>query len=854
MNIKRIHIEGFGVYRDKDFDFKNGFNPCLWPNGEGKSTLVAFIKAMFFGLEQYKKNSGFVDRLHYYPFAGGGYGGTIVFELNDEEIRIERTFDEKSPTKDSLTVYKNNKITEEFGPIPGETIFGIDKLSYEKTAYIDADTLDTGSTGSIKAKLSTILSGAPEENNVAEAIETLESKAKRYKKSRAGQDLLSETSAKINQLNEEIANLKTIEKALPGKQDELDKDKRRSAEVKTQLTKLQQDELRLKDFEQLDQLTQKIAAAQTQEEAIQNRYPAGLPTQEQLDSIKGKIASIKTLSRNAVPSLSKEEESRLKSLKERFANPPSDDRLSSLQADRQSLNGLSAQIQAKGQVNRSEYEARVAAHFVKRAPTDEELKQIEKDLQYYEAKERALEDIPSLNFSENPAITQSNGWNKKPFLIAGILSLILFIGGIGILFVQLIAGIILLALGFLGLLAVGFLYINKKASHQPNLTFLPNEKKEHAKEARDQARLLVQQRLLPYGYDLTLLPQEAYRQLMIDLQAYRELTQKETKQQQEVKELKDQQAQLQEGIRRFLAEYHYDLPLEQGLDALEKDLSEYRSLLSQESKYQQVNLNLSQSVKDDQQAIDSFVAKYQLDQNAIEQGIEELSKALAEINNAEQSRKDAEEAAIKLKQDKQLDARPLPISPEAKQALEDEQERLTKSLSSLGKDILADELSLERLNTLQAELAQQQAKLAQYKKTYELLIKTSEMLAKAEEKVINRYVEPIKDQFTHYASLFQDAFGSKVALNADFELTFEENGKKRNEQHLSAGQRSVASFCFRLALLDKLYQKEKPFLVLDDPFVSLDEERLKQMGKVIDSLSPIYQILYFTCHPSRKLK
>lgn len=734
MNIKRIHIEGFGIYRDKDFAFTNGFNPYLWPNGEGKSTLVAFIKAMFYGLEQYKKSSGFVDRLHYYPFAGGGYGGTIVFELNNDEIRIERTFDEKSPTKDSLTVYKNNKITEEFGPIPGETIFGIDKLSYEKTAFIEANTIGTGSTGSIKAKLSTVLSGAPEENNVAEAIETLETKAKRYKKSRAGQDLISEASCKINQLNEEIANLQTIEKALPGKQDELDKTKKRSIEVKSQLAKNQQDELHLKDFEQLDQLNQKINEAQSQEAAILNRYPSGLPTQEQLDSIKGKIASIKALSKNAVPSLNQEEESRLNNLKERFANPPSDDQLATLKADFQTLSSLSAQIQAKGKVYRSEYEARIAAHFANHIPSEEELKQIDEDLQDYEAKERALEDIPSLNFGENPAIAPSNTWNKKPFLIAGILSLILFIGGIGILFLQLIAGIILLALGFLGLLVVGFLYINKKASHQPNPSFLPNVKKEQAKEARDQARLLVQQRLLPYGYDLTLLPQEAYRQLKVDLQAYRELTQKETKQREEVQELKDQQSKLQEGIRRFLAGYQYDLPLSKGLSALEKDLNEYHSLLAQEAKYRQVNQNLSQSVKDDQQAIDDFVAKYQLNADAIEQGIEELLKALAEIKNAEQTRKDAEATASKLKEDKQLDARPLPISPETKQALEDERDRLAKSISSLSNDILTDELRLERLNPVQAELAQQQAKLAQYKKTYELLMKASEMLSKAEEK------------------------------------------------------------------------------------------------------------------------
>ena len=33
-------------------------------------------------------------------------------------------------------------------------------------------------------------------------------------------------------------------------------------------------------------------------------------------------------------------------------------------------------------------------------------------------------------------------------------------------------------------------------------------------------------------------------------------------------------------------------------------------------------------------------------------------------------------------------------------------------------------------------------------------------------------------------------------------------------------------FCLRLALVDVMYREEKPFLVLDDPFVNLDDEKM----------------------------
>ena len=48
-----------------------------------------------------------------------------------------------------------------------------------------------------------------------------------------------------------------------------------------------------------------------------------------------------------------------------------------------------------------------------------------------------------------------------------------------------------------------------------------------------------------------------------------------------------------------------------------------------------------------------------------------------------------------------------------------------------------------------------------------------------------------------------------------------------------------------------MYQKEKPFVILDDPFVNYDESNLKGAMKVLEKISADYQIIYFTCHESR---
>ena len=58
--------------------------------------------------------------------------------------------------------------------------------------------------------------------------------------------------------------------------------------------------------------------------------------------------------------------------------------------------------------------------------------------------------------------------------------------------------------------------------------------------------------------------------------------------------------------------------------------------------------------------------------------------------------------------------------------------------------------------------------------------------------------------------------------------------------------------CMRFALVDAMYPTEKPFLILDDPFVNLDDEKLSHGKQLLIALEKEYQAIYFTCHESRE--
>jgi uncharacterized protein YhaN len=85
MRIETIHIDGFGVWNDKTWGLLDpGLNVFHGPNETGKSTLMAFIRSMFFGFE--KRGS----TRRYEPLNGGSHGGYLDLIVGDTRLRLER--------------------------------------------------------------------------------------------------------------------------------------------------------------------------------------------------------------------------------------------------------------------------------------------------------------------------------------------------------------------------------------------------------------------------------------------------------------------------------------------------------------------------------------------------------------------------------------------------------------------------------------------------------------------------------------------------------------------------------------------------------------------------------------------
>ena len=87
MQIRELHIDGFGIFRNTVIkEFYPGINVIFGPNEFGKTTLLEFIRKTLFG---FKKKTG--DFNNYTPIHGGKHGGKIVCQLaNQSEVTISR--------------------------------------------------------------------------------------------------------------------------------------------------------------------------------------------------------------------------------------------------------------------------------------------------------------------------------------------------------------------------------------------------------------------------------------------------------------------------------------------------------------------------------------------------------------------------------------------------------------------------------------------------------------------------------------------------------------------------------------------------------------------------------------------
>lgn len=178
------------------------------------------------------------------------------------------------------------------------------------------------------------------------------------------------------------------------------------------------------------------------------------------------------------------------------------------------------------------------------------------------------------------------------------------------------------------------------------------------------------------------------------------------------------------------------------------------------------------------------------------------------------------------------------------------------SLAALYRERAALEETLRRAEEAAILLEEKENEKALAEKTLEngkrrlaLLQKTREFLLLADEKLAGTYLTAISDSLSRYGA----TLGANAALSADCDLHLAgmKNGLSLPLEIMSRGERALAKLSLRFALADALGGEEVPFLLLDDPFLAVDDAGIGQALTLLSTLAKGRQIVYLTCSASR---
>lgn len=444
----------------------------------------------------------------------------------------------------------------------------------------------------------------------------------------------------------------------------------------------------------------------------------------------------------------------------------------------------------------AEYEKK----FASGAPSEHDIKEAEKGVGRLAELDAELRVNNPAGVSEAPAPPKAKAFSPRIFIIVAIVAALCAVAGIVTVFFNTVAGIVLIAVGAVALAADGFLFLLKKTERQS------------------------------VGYSA-----EAAA---------------------EIAERRQKAVEERDGLLRsltgFFVKYGADCGDMQGaLISLKSSVRAYLDLVSEREECNRKEGEIRGQIEDCLGNMHRLLEKYGVADLEPESALKKFENDFAEMSRLEKSVEEKKAKAENYKKEKGLTVRA--EKPADAGEITGALEKKRQELAVLNRRIAEDETEAEKLAEKRNALAAAEETLKEYKIKHGLIEAAERELKNAEQALKDRYVAPVKEKFLKYASETEERLGLGIQMDQNFRVRFDRDGELREDGHLSAGQRSVYALCLRLALTDNMFEKEKPFIIMDDPFVNLDEEHMQKVKRLIKKLSENTQLIYFCCHESRKI-
>ena len=865
MKLISCHIENFGGLSGFDLRFDEGLTVLRRENGFGKTTLAEFIRAMFYGFPRQSKSQN--KRKKYRPWNGGKWGGHLTFEHDGKLYRMERTFG-ATPRGDTFNLIdlQTGQNTTDFTEEIGLEIFGLDADSFERSTYLPQNR-DVGvlTTDSIRAKLGGLVEDENDVGGFEKAMKRLREKRSTYipYTASATRGAVAEAGREITKLQQALdqaegcgADLTRIDGDIAHLEEQKRKAEAEIEQVRTALTAANEAAARLAHRQQMARLESQYARASNEFEILKNQYPQGVPDREELDVLSDAVERLSRLPAQPTTAADDNAQRFVEENQARFAEGvPTESQIAQMRQVCDDFGVISAQLEAcvLSAEDRGELE-QARAFFAPGVPEEEELSRHTADM---EEAERARQE--NLRLAARTTVAEPKYKVPSPLtvpLLAG-LGVLGIIAGV-LLMPQTLGGVVL-GVGVLALVAAGYLSLRTAVTRQvpgmdPRVQGLIRENEERAAALETS----VQEFTSRY-WDGN--PAEGLRRIREQASRLNTLGQREESLARRRAALLEERNEYNQTLRAFFGRYFpggysgsgYDLlaRLQRESDAWNRALIQ---LEDREERLEQHRLESAQVAA----VLAACRERYGLAPRNRDQvlrlrddarRLRELEKTVVDLDCQIREYRAAHGDALTGAATEDAGDPAL---------LRNRERQLLMAQNHMGEELLSLRQRKDQLRAradeapeLRDRLAQWQEQKAADQERAAILDDTMAFLSQARDDLALSYMGPIRESFAGLMDRMTGESREKILVTPELEVRLERSGESRELGYFSAGQTDLVMLCMRLSLVDALFRGTKPFGILDDPFINLDDEHTEEALKLLHDLSEDRQIIYLTCNSSR---
>lgn len=794
MKLIKCNISAFGIFNNEEFVFDDGLSCVVEENGFGKTTLAMFIKAMFYSLETARKGATAKtsERVKYYPYSGGNFGGSLTFSLGQKEYRVTRFFDKLSKTNDTfeLTDLEKGLKSLDFSENLGEEIFGIDEEGFLRSTFSNGRADLSALPGSLRSKIGSNVDSLDDmgeyekaDGKLSDAIKLISGKNGKIECSKKK---ISQNKEDILRLKVDISESKKISLEIKGLEKELSDLNEKSFELDEKFKKASSAELNRRKLDDYNKLLNEARLLERDISALEQKYNGEIPGKQKISEL--------------------------------------DEKISEYLSDKNLLNHQKTKQQNADFIS-------VFNAFKDNFPTDEEIKDISDNLKKINSlksailisKERTQKISEELKeYSQAPEQKKETKYMypvsaKITICLAALFVLI----GIAVCFFSVIIGAAVLTISAIVLVAALLMAeVNRKLTNSSKLS---DTEKVRA-NIQYSNELEIERKKIQNNTDEIQKLEQKCKEFLGGFSIY---------------ENKDIENEF-EKIRLYRSRYLNEIvPSIEESKNLQNKLKKVEEEIISEFKFLSVSFKTEENFADKIKEISADILK-------LENIKDELSKVKKETEE-KFKRDDIENISLTENESLTED-----ISKEKK---ENEQNKndIQKKIAILREQNKTLGECEQQLYELENENQSLEEEVNTFSERLNVLKSTREMLSAAKTRLTRKYAAKVIDSFEKYSGMFLSRAPKSLTLNSELELSVLENGIEHLPQSFSNGQQSVMDVCLRLSLIDAMFQKEMPFMILDDPFSELDEENLCKAAELIKSVCKDRQIIYLTCHNSRKI-